>query len=75
MMAPELSNGWEQWSRHVLVELNRLNNNYERLNEKIDQVCLDVATVKVKAGVWGAIAGIIPAALVAFYLMLKGTWK
>ena len=34
----EKSNGWNEWSKHVLKELERLNNNYENLGEKIDSI-------------------------------------
>ena len=36
------TNGWEQWSKHVLKELERLNSNYESLNTKIDSIKSDV---------------------------------
>jgi hypothetical protein len=31
------ANGWAEWSKHVLKELERLNVNYENLNNKIDR--------------------------------------
>ena len=31
-------NGWGEWSNHVLIELNRLNGNYERMHDKMDQI-------------------------------------
>lgn len=36
------SNGWNEWSKHVLKELERLNSNYENLGEKIDSIKGDV---------------------------------
>lgn len=41
MMASE-ANGWTEWSKHVLKELERLNSNYENLNNKIDSIKTDV---------------------------------
>ena len=38
----EKSNGWNEWSKHVLKELERLNNNYESLSGKIDSIKGDV---------------------------------
>lgn len=32
------TNGWGEWSNHVLLELNRLNGNYERMHDKMDQI-------------------------------------
>tara|TARA_R110000824_G_scaffold252912_2_gene441752 strand:+ start:626 stop:988 length:363 start_codon:yes stop_codon:yes gene_type:complete len=31
-------NGWGEWSNHVLIELNRLNSNYERIHSKMDTI-------------------------------------
>lgn len=41
---PEIheSNSWPEWSKHVLKELERLNTNYENLNNKIDSIRTDV---------------------------------
>ena len=41
---PELEerNSWPEWSKHVLKELERLNTNYENLNNKIDSLRTDV---------------------------------
>lgn len=41
---PEIheSNSWPEWSKHVLKELERLNTNYENLNNKIDSLRTDV---------------------------------
>jgi len=41
-MATENSNGWNEWSKHVLKELERLNSNYESLSSKIDSIKSDV---------------------------------
>ena len=41
-MAAESNNGWNEWSKHVLKELERLNSNYESLNTKIDSIKSDV---------------------------------
>ena len=41
---PEIQerNSWPEWSKHVLKELERLNTNYENLNNKIDSIRTDV---------------------------------
>ena len=36
-------NGWNEWSKHVLKELERLNQNYESINLKIDSLRTDVS--------------------------------
>ena len=60
-MNPSESDGWQQWSKHVLIELKRLNHDLEKMNTTLGEVKLEIAMLKVKAGMWGAFAGMIPA--------------
>lgn len=64
-------NGWNEWSRHVLAELERLNAYCERIEKKLNEAITDIATLKVKAGVWGAIGGAVPVALGLLVWLLK----
>tara|TARA_Y100000310_G_scaffold339018_2_gene430352 strand:- start:101 stop:427 length:327 start_codon:yes stop_codon:yes gene_type:complete len=44
-------NGWNEWSRHVLKELERLNDNYESLravNEEIKTEMTRISSVKIE---------------------------
>ena len=59
---------WEQWSKHVLEELKRLSESYEKVSEIVTNLREDIATLKVKSGIWGAIGGIIP------ILVIVGIW-
>ena len=60
-------NGWNEWSKFVLKELERLNSCYENLDAKVDSIKEDVVMLKVKAGLWGALGGAIP--VIAFILL------
>ena len=53
-------NGWNEWSVHVKEELKRLNTCYEGMRDTLNQVRIDIATLKVKAGIWGGIGALIP---------------
>lgn len=66
-----LPNGWNEWSKYVLKELERLNGCYEKLEDHIQKVSTDIAMLKVKAGVWGLIAGMIPAAVALTILLTR----
>ena len=37
-MADQQSDGWNEWSRHVLRELERLNENYETLSSQNEEI-------------------------------------
>jgi len=69
------NNGWNEWSKHVLLELNRLNDLYsgltdalqernDAINKEIQEVRVELATLKIKASLWGATAGMVPALMV-----------
>lgn len=52
-------NGWDEWGRFVLKELERLNGNSEQLQQEIAAMRVEVAGLKVKASTWGGLAGLI----------------
>ena len=39
----ESTNNWGEWSNHVLIELKRLNTQYESIEAKIEQHCIEQA--------------------------------
>ncbi len=61
---------WKKESKFVLKELTRLADVYESLRDKVNdeltELKTEVAILKVKAGIWGLIGGII--AVGVFYL-------
>ena len=58
-------NGWQEWRQHVLLEIKRLSNNQEKLEEKsIDyklKTSVELSRLKVWSGVYGAVAGAVAA--------------
>jgi len=69
----EEHNGWDEWQRHVLSELKRLNGCWEQQTEKTTQLLVGItelkAQFKIKSGIWGALGGMVPI-LVAFVIFL-----
>lgn len=65
------SDGWHEWSRYVLNELKRLNRNYEKIQRDIGVLRTDLATLKVKSGVWGAAGAMVPIAIMLIIQLLK----
>jgi hypothetical protein len=66
-MVEDQDNGWREWSKYVLKELERLNSCIIDINEKasISVGCIttlktEIAKLKVKSGIWGVIGGAIP---------------
>lgn len=62
-------NGWDRYQIMVLEKLDGHDKLLEKINDQIVDVKVEIATLKVKAGVWGAVAGAIPTiAALLFYL-------
>jgi predicted RNase H-like nuclease (RuvC/YqgF family) len=45
-MAEEQKNGWNEWSKHIIRELERLNANSEKLREDIQKTNLELTKLK-----------------------------
>jgi len=54
-------NGWTEWSKYVLKELERLNDSQTTIEKRLNNIDISIGMLKVKSGIWGAIAGAIPA--------------
>jgi len=63
-------NGWNEWGKHVLAELERLNSQCKELLSLILDIKTEVIVLKTKAGFIGAIAGAVCGAGIAFLFKL-----
>ena len=68
------NNGWGQYQKLVMDKLGEHDDKFGSIDSKLTQIQVDIATLKVKAGVWGGIAGLIPVvvAIVMFYATQTG---
>jgi len=64
----ENNNSWTQWSKYVLKELERNNSDHESISDKLDKIAVEIATLKVKSGLWGTIGGLVS---VAVFLLIN----
>jgi len=67
-----VQNGWNEWSKYVLSELQRLNTSYEGLRSETEKIRVEIATLKVKSGVWGAAGAMVPIAIIVILWIMKG---
>ena len=69
------TNGWNEWSRHVLIELERLNKKVEDMDKHQAELKLENEVLKTKlnlrSAAWGAIAAIFPVAIGLLILFIK----
>jgi|TARA_B100001964_G_scaffold244671_1_gene327223 hypothetical protein len=65
----DLSDGWSKYEKMVIEKLDDHDTKFSHIEDKLTQIQVDIATLKVKAGIWGGIGGMIPAiiAIVLFY--------
>ena len=63
------NNGWSKYEKMVIDKLDDHDDKFNGIEDKLTQIQVDIATLKVKAGVWGGIGGLIPAiiSIVMFY--------
>lgn len=54
-------NGWSEYQRLVLDKLEGLEQGHKELSDAVAGIKTDIAVQKAKAGMWGAIAGFVPA--------------
>lgn len=68
-MPPEETNGWAQYSKLVMAKLDDHQKLLEGITSELTKIHVEIATLKVKSGLWGAFAGGIP---VIIFILLKG---
>lgn len=65
------SNGWNEYEKLVMYRLDTIASDVSDLAEKIDCVNGDVRDLKIKAGIWGAVAGSIPGVVMLLYILIS----
>lgn len=69
-------NGWDEYQKLVLTELKRHNELLHDLDQKLNDINVELATLKVKSGIWGVIGGLIPVlTAIAIYLFRQTMLK
>jgi hypothetical protein len=56
----------------IIQKVDDLDEKVNHMDEKLTLVRIDVAALKVKAGIWGAAAGMIPAIITALAVWIGG---
>ena len=62
-------NGWSEYSKLVLSELEKHGEKLERMSDQLIRHGEELAQLKVKAGIWGAVSG--TSVGIGSYLMTK----
>lgn len=70
-MNDENLDGWRDWSKFVLHELERLNDCYDALRKQQEDIRLEIRELKVKSGIWGFVAGAVPVCITLAVILIK----
>ena len=65
-------NGWNEYQKLVLTKLEEYNDHFEKIYRILNETRIDIAALKVKSGVWGAVAGGLTVAVILLIAYLKG---
>jgi len=57
----------------ILIQLEDLKKGVGKINDKLLNIQIDIATLKVKASLWGLAGGILPAIGLVLYNLLRNT--
>lgn len=61
-------NGWGKYSLLVMAKLDEHQKLLEGINSELTKIHVEIAMLKVKSGMWGALAGVIP---VVIFIIFK----
>jgi len=61
----KFENGWREWSKHVLMELERLSDKSEDVCEKIEKLNTDVTILQTKTSIFSKSTHVVLSAIVA----------
>jgi len=64
------TDSWNEWRKFVLNELTRYSGAIITLDDKINELRIEVAMLKVKASLFGSLAGLATTILLHFLLSL-----
>ncbi len=71
-MSPTKDDGWQEWSKYVLTELERNHEDHKSIMKALNAIQVELGMLKVKAGLWGALAGAVPAIIAVLWVLFKG---
>lgn len=74
----EREDDFDAYKLMLLDRLGKLEKGQDELSDKFDrgarEITAEIATLKVKSGVWGFMAGAVPTTLAIVYAMVRGKW-
>ena len=63
-------NGWSEWKQRVLYQLEAQGKEIHEMRTSVIELKLELAKLQLKAGVWGAVAGLVPGVSALIWYMM-----
>jgi hypothetical protein len=71
---PDLdTNGWSVYQKLVMGKLDELDHDVKELREEVTLLRIDFAQQKIKAGLWGGVAGVAPVLIGVLAVLFWGS--
>lgn len=64
-------NGWTTYQKLVLAQLEQHQEALDKINDRLAEIRVEISELKVKAGVWGLVAGVIPVIIMLIMEKMK----
>ncbi len=71
-MAKESPNGWDRWQNLVLSDMQRLSAEMQAMRQEQNCMGKQLAALRVKSGLWGAMGACVPIALLLLTNWARG---
>ncbi|HQN49152.1 MAG TPA: hypothetical protein PL104_06835 [Caldisericia bacterium] len=57
--------------KEIKEGIEKINGRFDKIEEKMSQLKTEIAVLQVKSGIWGFLAGLIPAVVVMIYWIVS----
>jgi len=65
------TNGWIENKKLVYDRLERMSETLTKIDDKVDDITIEIAKLKIKSGVWGLMGGAIVSIPTLLYLIVR----
>lgn len=70
-MASRRNGSWTRMEKFVMAELKRHSCNDDKILSLLMRIQVDIGQLKIKAGVWGLVAGMIPSTALIIWFVTR----
>lgn len=63
---PDGNGGWDIWSKYLIKGMESLNSRFQKVEEDIIYIKIEISALKTKAGIFGLLGGILATAVIKF---------